>query len=101
MPGEFESIVHARIGGRVHGVGYRAWTEREARTLGLAGWVRNRSDGTVEAVFAGSADAVAAMAESLNRGPHAARPQGLHIRQCSEADLAPAFGAGFIVLPTL
>lgn len=84
----------------MQGVGYRAWTEREAYRLGLHGWVRNRIDGSVEAVFAGSADAVAAMAESLSRGPHAARPSGIELLSGDVADMAPAFGAGFVVLPT-
>ena len=98
---EYESIVRARIGGRVQRVGYRAWTEREARRRGLHGWVRNRSDGSVEAVFAGSADAVAAMTESLARGPFAARPAGVELLQATADDLAPTFGAEFVVLPTL
>ena len=51
---------HVIVLGRVQGVGYRAWTEREAQARGLQGWVRNRHDGTVEAVFAGPADAVRA-----------------------------------------
>ena len=47
--------VRVRIAGRVQGVGYRYWTERVAGELGLTGWVRNRRDGTVEAVFSGAA----------------------------------------------
>jgi acylphosphatase len=50
--------VHVRISGRVQGVGYRDWTERKATALGLSGWVRNRSDGDVEAVFGGPTEAV-------------------------------------------
>ena len=99
MTAKYECIIHACIAGQVQGVGYRAWAESEAVARGLSGWVRNRSDGAVEAVFAGSADAVAAMAESLNRGPHAANPRGLQIRQGTERDLEPAFGAGFVILP--
>ena len=45
--------VHVVITGRVQGVGFRAFVEREAEALRLEGWVRNRRDGTVEAVFAG------------------------------------------------
>lgn len=97
----YESIIRARVHGRVQKVGYRAWTERQAAVLHLDGWVRNRADGSVEAVFAGSADNVAAMAESLNRGPVLARPAGLEIRRGDAADLDPAFGGGFVVLPTL
>ena len=46
------------IRGRVQGVGYRAWVEHQASTRDLEGWVRNRRDGSVEALFAGPADVV-------------------------------------------
>lgn len=62
-----------RITGRVHDVGYRAWAVETARRLGLRGWVRNRSDGSVEAVVTGDDDAVAAMIEACREGPFAAR----------------------------
>lgn len=61
--------VHVLIGGRVQGVGFRAWTAREAGALGLDGWVRNLSDGRVEAVFAGAPDSVASMLEKCRKGP--------------------------------
>lgn len=61
--------VRARIRGRVQGVGFRAWTAETARGLGLSGWVRNRADGSVEALFAGSADAVEAMIAAAKQGP--------------------------------
>ncbi len=57
------------IKGRVQGVGYRAWTAREAESRGLDGWVRNRRDGTVEALFAGNADAVRLMVSACRSGP--------------------------------
>jgi acylphosphatase len=63
---------HVLIRGRVQGVGYRAWAERTALTRGLQGWVRNRRDGSVEAVFIGSAEAVVAMIEACRIGPSAA-----------------------------
>ena len=53
--------VTVRIEGRVQGVYYRAWTYETATSLGLDGWVRNREDGSVEAVFSGSPDVVAEM----------------------------------------
>lgn len=65
--------VHVRIEGRVQAVGFRAWVEAEATALGLNGWVRNRRDGTVEAVFGGEADLVAEMLRRCEQGPPAAR----------------------------
>lgn len=62
-----------RISGRVQGVGYRAWAIEAAVRLGLRGWVRNRVDGTVEALVIGEDDAVAAMIEACRQGPFAAR----------------------------
>jgi acylphosphatase len=67
------TIRHVMIRGRVQGVGYRAWVEHEARLRDLEGWVRNRRDGSVEAVFTGSEDAVADMVASCWRGPISAR----------------------------
>ena len=64
--------VHVRIEGRVQGVGYRAWTQRVATELGLSGWVRNRTDGAVEAVFQGEAARVAEMLARSERGSQAA-----------------------------
>ncbi len=67
------SAVRLFISGRVQGVGFRLWTEREARRLGLRGWVRNRRDGTVEALLIGDAAAVEAMIAAAQRGPAMAR----------------------------
>ena len=62
-----------RIHGRVQGVYYRGWTIDAAEKLGLDGWVRNRMDGTVEALVAGPAIAVEALIASCRKGPSAAR----------------------------
>ena len=62
------TTAHIRIFGRVQGVFYRQWTMTEARDKGLSGWVRNRVDGTVEAVFKGDDAAVAEMIEACRRG---------------------------------
>lgn len=60
--------VHIRIFGRVQGVFYRQWTMTSAREKGLSGWVRNRVDGTVEAVFEGEDEAVSQMVQLCYRG---------------------------------
>lgn len=65
--------VHAVVHGRVQGVSYRAGTVDEAVRIGLAGWVRNRADGTVELEAEGDADAVAALLAWCDTGPPAAR----------------------------
>jgi acylphosphatase len=62
-----------RVEGRVQGVGYRDHCLRQAQALGLAGWVRNRRDGTVEVLLQGPADDVAKMEACLRQGPRAAR----------------------------
>lgn len=59
--------------GRVQGVGFRAFVLREAQRRGLRGWVRNRSDGSVEAVLIGADGAVAAVVAACDAGPPAAR----------------------------
>ncbi|MDP1525866.1 MAG: acylphosphatase [Rhodocyclaceae bacterium] len=65
-------IRHLVISGRVQGVCYRASMAREAQALGVTGWVRNRSDSSVEAMVSGSTDQVAAMMSWCRRGPSAA-----------------------------
>jgi acylphosphatase len=60
------------IAGRVQGVGYRDWMLREAQRLGLSGWVRNRPDGTVEALVYGEVDAVEELLRACRRGPRLA-----------------------------
>lgn len=65
--------IHVRVDGRVQGVGYRAFVEMNATELGLAGWVRNRHDGSVEAVFRGAAAAVEEMLRLCAAGPSASR----------------------------
>ena len=70
-------IRHVVARGRVQGVGYRAFVEHEALRLGLEGWVRNRRDGTVEAVLSGADDVIAAMIDACRRGPPAARVEAV------------------------
>lgn len=85
-----------RVGGRVQGVGYRDWLLREARAQGLAGWVRNRRDGTVEALLAGELPAVQAVLLACRRGPPAALVESV-VETLAEDPAEP----GFQRLPTL
>jgi acylphosphatase len=75
------------IHGRVQGVGYRAWTEVTALERGLQGWVRNRRDGSVEALFVGPEDAVAAMIGDCRRGPPGARVDFVDQREAGAAEV--------------
>ena len=77
-------IRHVVVRGRVQGVGYRFFVEEEALRRGLEGWVRNRRDGTVEAVFCAEDETVAAMIEACHRGPSAARVEAV---DAEEGDL--------------
>jgi acylphosphatase len=61
--------VRLRITGKVQGVGYRFWAVHKAESLGLRGWVRNRLDGSVEALVTGAPHAIAAMVEASRQGP--------------------------------
>jgi acylphosphatase len=97
-----EAICRVTIRGRVQGVGYRAWVEHQASGRGLEGWVRNRRDGSVEALFAGPASVVADMVAACRHGPSSARvdavaedaagPDALGLRHAGER---------FSVLPTI
>ena len=94
-PQDDRRSVRVRIEGRVQGVGYRYWTERVAGELNLSGWVRNRRDGSVEALFSGPADDVAQMLECCKDGPPSARVTTVKIVE--EGGTTPV---GFDVLPT-
>ena len=87
--------VTVRIKGRVQGVSYRVWTEQGARRLGLGGWVRNRRDGSVEAVFSGPQSQVDEMLRRCADGPPDAK-----VRSVSVTDEGGAPPSGFAVLPT-
>ena len=67
-----ETALHVIISGRVQGVWFRGWTKQQASSLGLTGWVRNRRDGTVEAIFQGDAAEIDAMLNACWQGPPAA-----------------------------
>jgi len=88
--------VRVLITGRVQGVAYRAWTERNAKALGLQGWVRNRRNGAVEALFSGASDRVEEMLKRCRDGPPSAMVGEVAIIE-DEGGAAPL---GFAVLPT-
>jgi acylphosphatase len=75
--------VNAVISGKVQGVWFRAWTMEQAQKRGLAGWVRNRNDGTVEALFAGPADKVDDMLQACRQGPPLAKVAGVAVTPAS------------------
>lgn len=77
----------ARVTGRVQGVWFRACTQTMAAELGLAGWVRNRSDGSVEAVFEGPEEAVRKALEWCRTGPPHARVETVDTREEPPAGL--------------
>jgi acylphosphatase len=87
--------VRVRIEGNVQGVGFRYWAQRVATELDLGGWVRNRRDGSVEALFCGPAETVAEMLARCRRGPRSARVTAVEIVE--EGGDAPD---GFDILPT-
>ena len=95
-----QSVHHVVIRGRVQGVGYRAWTERQALARGLEGWVRNRRDGSVEAVVVGPSETVADMLEACRRGPAGARVDAVEAIVTADALALRRPGELFSVLPT-
>ena len=87
--------IHLSIRGHVQGVGYRAWVADQADALGLSGWVRNRRDGSVEAVVAGTTQAIDDLIARAWDGPSHASVTAVDVTD-SEAQV----GSGFRVLPT-
>jgi acylphosphatase len=92
-------VRHVVIHGRVQGVGFRAFVEDTAEHLSLEGWVRNRRDGTVEAVLAGPDQAVAAAIEACRAGPRGARVTTIDVAE-GEGLLQQRDATRFAVLPT-
>jgi acylphosphatase len=82
------------VSGRVQGVGYRVFLTREARAAGVAGWVRNRRDGTVEAIVQGNADAVERVIARARIGPSAGRVADVRV------EAAEGSFEGFTTQPT-
>ena len=74
---------HAIVRGRVQGVGFREYLRREAERQGVTGWVRNRRDGTVEAMVHGSPDDVAQVLDWMRRGPPGARVTDVQVNEAA------------------
>ncbi|HEV7689808.1 MAG TPA: acylphosphatase [Hyphomonadaceae bacterium] len=90
-----ETTIRTVITGRVQGVGYRAFVEAQAARRGLKGWVRNRRDGSVEAVFSGPQHVVDGMLAACNEGPGSSRVDDVEVEP-ADTDVD-----GFRVLPTM
>lgn len=90
------NAVKVRIRGQVQGVFFRAWIKEKANELGIQGWVRNRLDGTVEALFVADKQAVDEMVKAVREGPPNAKVDGV------TTESAPGLTeAGFRVKPTV
>ncbi|KAL6336469.1 hypothetical protein AAG906_018424 [Vitis piasezkii] len=95
-PSNPTKTVRVVVKGRVQGVFYRNWTIENATQLGLKGWVRNRRDGSVEALFSGTPDSVQEMEQRCRRGPPDAMVTGFEVVPCSDDP-----GTGFQRKPTV
>ena len=97
-----DSIRHVTVKGRVQDVGYRYFVEQEAQSRDLEGWVRNRRDGSVEAVFAGAEASITAMIAACRRGPSSARVEAL-LEEAGNPDMLKLREPGdrFSVLSTI
>ena len=82
--------VHVLIQGRVQGVGYRAWTHHQAELHGLKGWVRNRRDGAVEAVFSGPEVLVEVVLKACRQGPRGAVVERVEQVDSDESSVNPS-----------
>jgi acylphosphatase len=88
--------VRIEVFGRVQGVGFRAFTRHVARRQGVRGWVRNRQDGSVEALLIGEDDVVAAVIKHCQRGPSSA-----HVDRLIQAPAQDDGTADFVERPTV
>lgn len=99
-PDRTAKTVSLRIHGRVQGVFYRAWMVGEAQRRGLMGWVRNRADGSVEALVSGPAAKVDDLIAACRLGPPHASVSRIEIKEAEESE-AQTVGAGFRQAPTV
>jgi acylphosphatase len=95
MSGPGKRAARLRISGQVQGVWFRAWAREQAQALGLDGWVRNRRDDTVEALIAGTPEAIDEMVRRCHAGPPAARVAAVEVTPA-----APPAARGFRQMPT-
>lgn len=86
-----QKAVLVRITGRVQGVSFRVWTQREARHLSLNGWVRNERDGSVTALISGSDEAVVSMLDALWQGPPGCEVRSIVQDAADPADVPNGF----------
>ena len=97
-----DAIRQVTIAGRVQGVGYRAWVDHRARNSDLEGWVRNRRDGSVEALFAGPEEIVSEMVAACRRGPSSSRVDSVQEEPAGPDALNLRYaGERFSMLPTI
>jgi acylphosphatase len=80
------------VRGRVQGVGFRWFVEREAHMLGVAGWVRNNNDGSVEVLAQGTRDQLAGLHSRLREGPRAARVDSVEVSDENPTPRLSSFG---------
>jgi len=92
--------IHIRISGRVQGVGFRAWTVRQALNLNLVGFVRNRRDGTVEVFAEGRAEDIEIFLKNCHQGPIFARVNVIQPIPYPDAPM-PSLQAEFMAQPTV
>ena len=88
--------LHIIISGLVQGVGYRQWLRGRALTAGVTGWVRNRADGTVEAMLCGPTESVEGLVTDVMKGPPGARVDGIRRRQV-DTSLLDYTGKAFFI----
>lgn len=104
-PMESRTVRHIYVRGRVQGVGFRAWLRGVAVVRGLRGWVRNRHDGSVEAVLAGREAAVAEALSLCRQGPISAHVTALEVNEIDKVQLEinslAEFTESFDILPTV
>jgi acylphosphatase len=91
--------LHIIISGLVQGVGYREWLRGQAFAAGVAGWVRNRADGTVEAVLSGPPESVEMLIAEAMKGPPGARVDDIR-RSEAEASLLDHADKAFFIAPS-